>query len=197
MMQLGWTASVFMALLTFANHADCFVTIIPVINRMECKFDERFVNLTCSLTEPNSATNQSVSLDVEVVREVREVKLTVAYYTVTGGTVNRILQRTVDLCSYVRRPGIDRLVKVIYDHMQLNNRFVTGCPIAENEKFHLHNIRPSAIRVPDFLPESNFIFETSYYTGVLFEPVVEVRYYGRLTRVANDLPNYSSITPGA
>uniref|UniRef100_A0A182W209 Uncharacterized protein n=1 Tax=Anopheles minimus TaxID=112268 RepID=A0A182W209_9DIPT len=162
--------------------------IIPIINRVDCKFDERFINITCSFTEPNTGTNQTVSLEAEILREIRDIRLTAAYYVVTGDSINRILKRTVDLCAYVKRPNIDRLIKVFYDHMLPNNRFVTGCPISEKEHIYVRNVQPSAIRVPGFLPESNFIFETSYQMGVLSETFINVRYYGRLVRFVNDQP---------
>uniref|UniRef100_A0A182SM14 Sema domain-containing protein n=1 Tax=Anopheles maculatus TaxID=74869 RepID=A0A182SM14_9DIPT len=161
---------------------------MPIVSRMDCKYDDRLVNLTCLLGKPNSYTNQTVTIVVQAVREIKEIKLAAAYYVVTAESTNRILQRTVDLCSFVKRPNMDRLIKVFYDQVLQNNRFVTGCPVVEKELFYVRDLRPSAIRVPGFLPESSFIFENSYHTGVLFEAFVEIRYYGKLVRFVNDKP---------
>uniref|UniRef100_A0A4Y0BKP7 Uncharacterized protein n=1 Tax=Anopheles funestus TaxID=62324 RepID=A0A4Y0BKP7_ANOFN len=168
--------------------------IIPVLNRMDCKVDKRYVNLSCSMSEPNSVMDQSVSMEIEMLREIKDIKLFAAYYIVTGSSVNRILKRTLDLCTFVKRPNSDRLVKLIYEQTFLYNRFVTGCPVPEKERFYIRNFRPSAIRVPAFLPESSFMLETSYHTGVQFEPIVSVLFYGRLMRVMNGKPLASEPT---
>ncbi|XP_040168483.1 uncharacterized protein LOC120903251 isoform X1 [Anopheles arabiensis] len=164
-----------------------FVTVVPIINKMDCKFNARIINLTCTLNKPNTFVNQTVSMEMEIMREVKDVKLAAAYYVVSGsGDSSRLVQRTVDLCSYVRHPNRDRLVKVIFDRLkEEGNYFVTKCPIPRNEKFYIRNLRPTSVQIPGFIPESSFIFENIYQIGALFEPVVEVRYYGKLVRVMN------------
>uniref|UniRef100_A0A182UIV5 Uncharacterized protein n=1 Tax=Anopheles melas TaxID=34690 RepID=A0A182UIV5_9DIPT len=110
------------------------------------------------------------------------LRLAAAYYVVSESSdSSRLVQRTVDLCSYVRHPNRDRLVKVIFDRLkEEGNYFVTKCPIPRNEKFYIRNLRPTSVQIPGFIPESSFIFENTYQIGALFEPAVEIRYYGKL-----------------
>uniref|UniRef100_A0A182N306 Uncharacterized protein n=1 Tax=Anopheles dirus TaxID=7168 RepID=A0A182N306_9DIPT len=110
-----------------------------------------------------------------------------AYYVVpkNGEPANRILQRVLDLCAYVKRPKSDRLFKIIYDHMKIDNQFPSGCPLKEKEEYYIRHLRPAAIRIPGFLPESGFIYETNYYTGVSSVPVLSTRFHGELVRVMN------------
>uniref|UniRef100_A0A182PVW4 Uncharacterized protein n=1 Tax=Anopheles epiroticus TaxID=199890 RepID=A0A182PVW4_9DIPT len=161
--------------------------IIPVLSKMDCKFNKRIINMTCTLDQSSSITNQSVSMDMLVIREVKDVKLTFEYHVLSesSDTTNRIFQRTVDFCSYIKRPSSDRLMKVVFDHMKRNSRFISKCPVAKNEKLYLHDIRPAAIRIPGFLPESSFVFKTIYQTAVLLVPIVDVRYHGKLVRFEN------------
>uniref|UniRef100_A0A182KD79 Uncharacterized protein n=1 Tax=Anopheles christyi TaxID=43041 RepID=A0A182KD79_9DIPT len=148
----------------------------------------RVINLTCTLDQSGSIANQSITMEMVILREVKDVKLAAAYYVVseTGDSPNRLLYRTVDLCSFVRRPNSDRLVKVIFDLLKDKSRFVTKCPIARNEQFYIRDLRPASVQIPGFLPESNFILENSYHFRALNEPVVEVMYYGKLIRVMHD-----------
>ncbi|XP_050079790.1 uncharacterized protein LOC126567616 [Anopheles maculipalpis] len=173
------------SLLSSTSMINCFMTTLPILNRIECKFDERLVNMSCFLGEPNSYTNQSITIEIEVQREIKEVKVTATYYVVNAESTNRILSRTVDICTYVKRPNMDRLIKVFYDQVLQNNRFVSGCPVQAKEQFFVHDLRPSAIRIPGFLPESSFVFENTYHTGVLYEAFIEVRHYGKLMRFVN------------
>uniref|UniRef100_A0A3F2YTY0 Uncharacterized protein n=1 Tax=Anopheles christyi TaxID=43041 RepID=A0A3F2YTY0_9DIPT len=172
------------------NITDSFVAvstkmIIPVLSKVVCKFDERLINISYVFEQPDSTTNQSLSFEAQTIRELKDMKMTVAYYVVSSESMNRLIKRTVDVCTYVKRPGSDRLVKVVYDHMARNNRLPTVCPIPAREKFYIRNLRPAAISIPGFLPESNFIFDTSFHTGALVQPLFQLRYHGRLVRIIN------------
>uniref|UniRef100_A0A2C9GRC5 Uncharacterized protein n=1 Tax=Anopheles arabiensis TaxID=7173 RepID=A0A2C9GRC5_ANOAR len=163
----------------------CFVTMIPVLNKVVSKFDERLINISYVFEHPESITNQSLSYEAHVLRELKDMKMTVAYYVVSSESMNRLLKRTVDVCSYVKRPNSDRLVKVLYDHMARNNRLPSFCPIPARERFYIRDLRPAAITIPGFLPENNFIFDTSFHTGALLQPLFQLRYHGRLMRIIN------------
>uniref|UniRef100_A0A8W7Q4N0 Uncharacterized protein n=1 Tax=Anopheles coluzzii TaxID=1518534 RepID=A0A8W7Q4N0_ANOCL len=155
----------------------CFVTMIPVLNKVVSKFDESLINISYVFEHPESITNQSLSYEAHVLRELKDMKMTVAYYVVSSESMNRFLKRTVDVCS--------ELGSAPYDHMARNNRLPSICPIPARERFYIRDLRPAATTIPGFLPENNFIFDTSFHTGALLQPLFQLLYHGRLMRIIN------------
>uniref|UniRef100_A0A182QR10 Uncharacterized protein n=1 Tax=Anopheles farauti TaxID=69004 RepID=A0A182QR10_9DIPT len=173
---------IILLLLCSCSTTESFVTLIPVLTKFGCKYNERIVNVTYRIENENTITNQSLYFDIAFTRALKEMKFQIAYYGVSKNNepALRVFERTVDVCTYVRRPSADRLVKRVYDHMAVNSRLPSVCPIAEKERFYIHDMRPAAIRIPGFLPESSFIFDTNYYSGVKFEPLTVCRFHGNL-----------------
>uniref|UniRef100_A0A182QJM6 Uncharacterized protein n=1 Tax=Anopheles farauti TaxID=69004 RepID=A0A182QJM6_9DIPT len=162
--------------------------LIPVLSKVVVKYNPKFINVSSSLNNIDSITNQTVTFEMEMYRELKDMKATFSYYVVglDGSSLNHMISRTVDVCSFIKRPSMDRFVKNVYEHMKRNNRIPTVCPIPATN-YYIRNVRPAAVRLPGFFPESSFVFDNNYYSGIRSEPMVECRFHGKLVRVTDDM----------
>lgn len=49
--------------------------MIPVLNKVVSKFDERLINISYVFEHPESITNQSLSYEAHVLRELKDMKV--------------------------------------------------------------------------------------------------------------------------
>uniref|UniRef100_A0A182PTK2 Uncharacterized protein n=1 Tax=Anopheles epiroticus TaxID=199890 RepID=A0A182PTK2_9DIPT len=152
--------------------------------RIVLKHNSKILNMSCTLDNIDSITNQRVTFEMDMFRELKDMKANFSYYVIglDGYALNHIMTRTVDVCAFVKRPTMDRFVKNIYDQMKRDSRIPTKCPIPKGP-FYIRNVAPTSVRLPGFFPESSFAFDNNYFTGINSEPMVECRFYGKLTRV--------------
>uniref|UniRef100_A0A3F2YU00 MD-2-related lipid-recognition domain-containing protein n=1 Tax=Anopheles christyi TaxID=43041 RepID=A0A3F2YU00_9DIPT len=168
--------------------AEAFIKLIPVLSKIVIKHNTNVINVTRILDNVDTITNQTVTFEMEIFRNINDMKATFSYYVVglDGISLNHIITRTVDVCAFVKRPTMDRFVKNFYDEMQRNNRIPSKCPIAKG-LYYIRKVKPTSVRLPGIFPESGFAFDNNYYSGIHSEPLVECRFYGRLTRVSDEM----------
>uniref|UniRef100_A0A1S4H6I6 Uncharacterized protein n=2 Tax=gambiae species complex TaxID=44542 RepID=A0A1S4H6I6_ANOGA len=177
-----------MLLSLYTYPAEAFLKLIPVLSKIVIKDNTNVINVTRILNNADTLTQQTVTFEMEIHRDIKDMKATFSYYVVglDGSSLNHIITRTVDVCAFVKRPTMDRFVKKFYDEMQRNNRIPTKCPIAKGS-YYIRNVKPTSVQLPGIFPESGFAFDNNYYTGINSEPLVECRFYGRLTRVSDEM----------
>ncbi|KFB46771.1 AGAP011020-PA-like protein [Anopheles sinensis] len=109
--------------------------------------------------------------------------MTFAYYIVTKGSAgkNPLITRNIDACAFLRRPKIDRIATLVYDIIKRNSSLPTRCPIKPGH-YYLRNIRPADVKLPGFLPETEYLLKIMYQTGSKLEPVANSLVYGKLVR---------------
>uniref|UniRef100_A0A6E8W407 Uncharacterized protein n=1 Tax=Anopheles coluzzii TaxID=1518534 RepID=A0A6E8W407_ANOCL len=172
-----------------------FVKLVAVGKRLELKNNARSVNISYTFRNPKRFLEQSIDFDVDVQREIRDMKLSLAYYSVSrnNGTQTALLKRHVDLCFFLRNPNSDRLVNRVYQLVKAHGTMPTKCPFGPG-CFYMRDMKPSEIPIPLFLPEAEFVLELIYRSEVRSEPLVEFRFYGKLVRmVENLLPKFGEL----
>ncbi|XP_053675761.1 uncharacterized protein LOC128726004 [Anopheles nili] len=75
------------------------------------------------------------------------------------------MKRTVDVCYYVRNPNSDRVVKIVYDYVMARSNLPKRCPFPAGD-YQAHDIRPSDVKLPPFLPETTLMLEIVYRSEV-------------------------------
>ncbi|XP_053660336.1 uncharacterized protein LOC128709362 [Anopheles marshallii] len=185
--------TVFFTLLLFITNSglvNAFVKLVAIGNRLELKNNIRSINISYIFHTPKRLVDQSIDFEVEVTRQIKDMKLVLAYYSGPKNvtTQNALLKRHVDLCFFLRNPKSDRLVNVVYQLVKNNGNMPTKCPFGPGS-FYMRNLKPATIPIPPFLPEAEFIFELIYRSEVRSEPLVEFRVYGKLMRIIDKLFN--------
>uniref|UniRef100_A0A182W207 Uncharacterized protein n=1 Tax=Anopheles minimus TaxID=112268 RepID=A0A182W207_9DIPT len=167
---------------------NAFVKLVAIGNRVELKNNVRSINISYTFRNPKRLVDQTIDFEVEVTRQIKDMKLVLAYYSGPKNvtTQNALLKRHVDLCFFLRNPKSDRLVNVVYQLVKDNGNMPTKCPFGPGS-FYMRDLKPATIPIPPFLPEAEFIFELIYRSEVRSEPLVEFRYYGKLMRLIDKL----------
>uniref|UniRef100_A0A3F2YTY5 Uncharacterized protein n=1 Tax=Anopheles christyi TaxID=43041 RepID=A0A3F2YTY5_9DIPT len=147
----------------------------------------KHLNISCVFRKGLANVNQSIDCDIDMMREIKDLKvtkLTVNYYAIAlnGLAQTVLLKRTLDLCFFVRNPRSDRLINTIYHYLKERSNLPLRCPMAAGNYF-IRNLRLSDIPVPAFLPESDFILEEVFRSEVKHETLLEFRFHGKLVRL--------------
>uniref|UniRef100_A0A182W208 Uncharacterized protein n=1 Tax=Anopheles minimus TaxID=112268 RepID=A0A182W208_9DIPT len=168
----------------FVASVDGSIRLVAVGTKMETNSYEKFINLSCAFRPGLSLANQTVNCAIEVFREIKEIKLTLTYSVVTLNKLVQtvLLKRSLNLCFFMRNPQSDRLVNTVYKYIKQRNDLPERCPVAPGN-YYMHNMRPSDVPIPSFLPESEFVLEKIFRSEVKHETLVEFRFYGKLAFV--------------
>ncbi|KFB46770.1 AGAP011018-PA-like protein [Anopheles sinensis] len=155
----------------------------PIGIKATVKTNKLYVNASYALQQNGDPTNQTLDVEFYILRQIKSLKASFKYYLVAfnGSVQNALISRTVDVCSYMRRPSSDRLVNLVYSHVQRLGHIPSKCPI-EPGQYYFRNLRTADLQFPIFLPESEFMLECVYYSSTTQNVYAEFRYYGKLTR---------------
>uniref|UniRef100_A0A3F2YTX2 Uncharacterized protein n=1 Tax=Anopheles christyi TaxID=43041 RepID=A0A3F2YTX2_9DIPT len=165
-----------------------FIKLIAAGTRVEVKSNARNVNMSCGLRNAENVLEQTIYCDIDVVRQIKDMKLTFAYYVVTRNVAaqNALLKRQVDLCFYLRNPKSDRMINLVYQLLMKGGKMPTRCPFGPGP-FLFHDFKLSDVAIPPFLPLAEFMLELIYRSELRSEPVVEYRFYGKLVRLLENV----------
>uniref|UniRef100_A0A182MJA5 Uncharacterized protein n=1 Tax=Anopheles culicifacies TaxID=139723 RepID=A0A182MJA5_9DIPT len=122
-----------------------------------------------------------MNCDMEVFREVKEIRATAAYYTVAMNKVvpAALVKRSLNLCFFIRHPKTDRLANVVYNYIKERSNLPLRCPVVPGT-YYIHNMRLSDVPIPSLFPESEFMLEEIYRSELRRELLIEFRLYGKL-----------------
>ncbi|XP_050079791.1 uncharacterized protein LOC126567617 [Anopheles maculipalpis] len=159
------------------------VQLIPIGTKIESNCYGKHINISCTLRPGLSVANQTFNCDIELFREIKEMKLVVSYYTIT---MNRILpaalvKRSLDVCFFLRNPKSDRLVSTVYNYVRKHSNVPLRCPMLTGN-YYVRDLRLDDVPVPAFLPETEFMLEVIFRSEVKHETLLEFMFYGKLVR---------------
>ncbi|XP_053668098.1 uncharacterized protein LOC128718500 [Anopheles marshallii] len=159
------------------------VRLLAVGTKMETNYYGKFVNVSCTFRPNLSLANQTVDCDIEILRDIKDMKLTATYYAIALNKLVQtvLLKRSIDMCFFIQNPRSDRLVNSVYNYINQRSNFPSKCPLFAGNYF-IRGIRPSDVPIPSFLPESEFILEEVYRSETRHETLLEFRFYGKLVR---------------
>uniref|UniRef100_A0A182LTZ5 Uncharacterized protein n=1 Tax=Anopheles culicifacies TaxID=139723 RepID=A0A182LTZ5_9DIPT len=152
--------------------------IIDKLFKIDFKFNAKVFNLSYYFHQPTLVTNQSLEFQIQINQKIKDMKLLLIYHGMTrNGTVSSVLlRRQVDLCAFLRNTKSDRLVKSMYDYVNARSHIPTRCPFIPGY-YYMCNLRLADVPIPGFLPETDFLLEVIYFSGVRSQPLVEFRLY--------------------
>ncbi|EDO64403.1 AGAP011017-PA, partial [Anopheles gambiae str. PEST] len=162
--------------------------LIPFGKKIEFISKTNTVQVSYALHQPKSILNQSIDLEFNISRPLKDVKLQFSYHLTDENSAIQalLIKRTVDLCSYMRNPSTDRVVKQVYDYVAERTNVKLQCPIAAGN-YYIRNIRPSDVPTPGFLPEAHLVLETLYRSEVRRATLIEFRYFLKMVRYIENI----------
>ncbi|KFB46781.1 AGAP011020-PA-like protein [Anopheles sinensis] len=118
------------------------------------------------------------------MRDFNDIRMLVDYTVrALNGTIqNKIFSRSIEFCQFLRRPNMDRMMKMFYITINRTSRLPNRCPIGKGQRSDLRFL-PATMPVPSFFPETNFLANVNFYTGLRQEPILESRWYGGLKKI--------------
>ncbi|XP_050098305.1 uncharacterized protein LOC126579084 [Anopheles aquasalis] len=176
--------SVVLILVTFyCVSSTALFTLVAVTRKVVVNNNYKYVNVTSTANEIGPITNHSLDIGIQFLKEIRDVKGTVQYHLVLNKSVvpQAFVTRTVDVCHFLKRPTSDRLLNLVYVQYKKSGKLPERCPIPP-EYYYIRNFRPSAIAVPGFLPENDFLLKEIFQTGINNKPLFTYQFYGSFVR---------------
>ncbi|XP_058124849.1 LOW QUALITY PROTEIN: uncharacterized protein LOC131285419 [Anopheles ziemanni] len=121
------------------------------------------VNATASIRRIGTRGNYVADFTVAVFKQLTDLQVTTSYYipAFDGSLDKPIYNRTVNFCTYLRRPGTDRILQMIYEDLNRRGNLPKSCPVTIGT--YSFNTSFDSFRLPGFLPESNFRFDLNFH----------------------------------
>ncbi|XP_035794078.1 uncharacterized protein LOC118467556 [Anopheles albimanus] len=156
--------------------------MIALITHANSSAPYQDVTVTCPIHNTTPITNQSIDCDIHLRREIRDMKFTMSYHLVSNGVEHSALvSRSVEYCAFLRRPTMDRLLKLVYDAITRTTSLPKRCPLKPGY-YYIRNIQPARIPIPSFVPESKFVLKEQFFLGSERKLFFTIRFYGKLMR---------------
>ncbi|XP_050080969.1 uncharacterized protein LOC126568523 [Anopheles maculipalpis] len=168
--------------------SDAFVKLVLFGTKVEMKSNVKTFNISYTFHNPESLTNQSLDFNIYLLRKLNDLKMVMSYNVVAlNGTVqNELLKRSIDVCFFFRNPRSDRLVKSVFDYIKARSHLPARCPIPP-DYYNMCNLRLSDVPLPALLPETEFMVQLAYYSGLKQEIIASFKLYGKLVRIVENI----------
>ncbi|XP_049544043.1 uncharacterized protein LOC125956336 [Anopheles darlingi] len=175
-------------LLTFhCISSTALFTLVAVARKVVVNNNYKYVNVTVTINEIGPATNHTVDVDMQILRQIRTMKLSVHYHLVLDRSVvpNALVSRTIDVCHFLKRPTSDRLLNLMYAQFKKNSYLPERCPMPPDH-YYIRKFRPSTVAIPSFFPQNDFLLREIYQTGINNEPLFTYQFYGSFVRKTSE-----------
>ncbi|XP_053660337.1 uncharacterized protein LOC128709363 [Anopheles marshallii] len=170
------------------NQADAFVKLVIFATKVELKNNNKTFDVSYAFQNPTSLSNQTLNFEFVPKHKINNLKLKITYNVIAlnGNIQNELVKRTLDICFFLQNPRSDRLIKSFFDYIKQTSHLPSRCPIPV-DNYNMRNLRLATVPLPAFLPESEFMLETAYFSGVKQEITLSFRLYGKLVRVVKNI----------
>ncbi|KFB46787.1 AGAP010992-PA-like protein [Anopheles sinensis] len=140
------------------------------------------VNASASIRRIGTRGKYVADFTVAVFQTLTDLQVTTSYYipAFDGSLDKAIYNRTVNFCTYLRRPGTERVLQMIYEDLNRRGNLPKSCPVLVTT--YSFNTSFDSFRLPPFLPESKFRFDLNFHHA--HEPYFESHWFGTLRKVS-------------
>nr|XP_049464942.1 uncharacterized protein LOC120956245 [Anopheles coluzzii] len=111
----------------------------------------------------------------------RPRQVSTIYYVpnLVGKHEQAFYNRTINFCTYLRKPFTDRVLKIIYEHLDQRGNLPKRCPIAPGT--YTFKTCFDGIQVPSFFPESSFRIDV-YFRRPNSAPFFQSSWFGEMRK---------------
>uniref|UniRef100_A0A182VL27 MD-2-related lipid-recognition domain-containing protein n=1 Tax=Anopheles merus TaxID=30066 RepID=A0A182VL27_ANOME len=156
--------------------------LVPVLTRAKVEGSSNYVNTSVAIHHHGSYQNFTMDLEVHVLSPLDKLRMNVGYFVRILNSEKWIYNKTYDFCGFLQRPSVDRFGALVIDDLRQHGKVPTGCPI-QPERYVFKNVTLNRVKLPPFLPETNFGFTVNCYIGPKNEKIFRSNWYGGLRRV--------------
>ncbi|XP_052890639.1 uncharacterized protein LOC128298876 [Anopheles moucheti] len=171
--------------LLLAAYTDSKLTV--QVRRVEIVNNHKYANASANIRRYGpSMTSSMAEFRVELLQTFSNAMVSTIYYirNLAGRYDKAFYNRTINFCTYLRQPSTDRLLKMIYEHLNQPGTLPKRCPILNGT--YTFNTSFERLNLPGFLPESSFRFDLNFHRGPPTNELVFNGYwYGDLKRVSS------------
>uniref|UniRef100_A0A182RKE7 Uncharacterized protein n=1 Tax=Anopheles funestus TaxID=62324 RepID=A0A182RKE7_ANOFN len=154
---------------------------MPILTRATVE-GSKYVNTSVAIHRYGSGENFTMELVVHVLFPLNNLKMNMGYFVRTRNSESWIYNKTFDFCAFLQRPSIDRFGTFVVEELKHRGKVPTGCPVMP-ERLVYRNVTLNRVKLPSFLPETNFGFTVSTYKWPKYENVFRSYWYGRMRRL--------------
>uniref|UniRef100_A0A2C9GPB9 MD-2-related lipid-recognition domain-containing protein n=1 Tax=Anopheles arabiensis TaxID=7173 RepID=A0A2C9GPB9_ANOAR len=142
------------------------------------------VNTSVTFRKCGSSTiKNTVDFRIEVLEPILDilVRVSTIYYVpnLVGKHEKAFYNRTINFCTYLRKPFTDRVLKIIYEHLDQRGNLPKRCPVATGT--YTFKTCFDGIHVPSFFPESSFRVDV-YFRRPNSAPFFQSSWFGEMRK---------------
>ncbi|XP_041784344.1 uncharacterized protein LOC121600103 [Anopheles merus] len=142
----------------------------------------KMVNTSVTLRKCGSSTiRKTVDFRIGVLEPIPDILVSTIYYVpnLVGKHEKAFYNRTINFCTYLRNPFTDRVLKIIYEHLDQRGNLPKRCPVATGT--YTFKTCFDGIQVPSFFPESSFRVDV-YFRRPNSAPFFQSSWFGEMRK---------------
>uniref|UniRef100_A0A182TCR2 MD-2-related lipid-recognition domain-containing protein n=1 Tax=Anopheles maculatus TaxID=74869 RepID=A0A182TCR2_9DIPT len=163
------------------NVAGATLKLIPVVTKADIE-GSRYVNASAIIRRQGSIQDFNMDILLHVLLPLDDIRMNIGYSVRTRNSESRIYNKTIDFCSLLERPSIDRFGSLLIDDLRHHGIVPNRCPV-QPKLIVFRNVTLTRVKLPGFLPETSFGFSVICFKGSKYEHVFRSYWYGRLRKV--------------